>query len=157
MKKKFISFFLLAAGWLLASYAQQAKVSLPQTKAGKRVEAFIKAFNAGETAMREFFIQHTAKDALQNIPLEVRLSRYRQMRDRLGSLELRQVIESGDNFVSTIVHGSSGQFVKLEFQFEPAEPFCFISIGVEDIEGEEVQANPKKDNSELVEAISFRA
>jgi CubicO group peptidase (beta-lactamase class C family) len=60
MKKKFISFFLLAAGWFLASYAQQTKVSLPQTQTG---------------------------------------------------------------------------------------------IGVEDIEGEDVQANHKKDNSELVEAI----
>jgi D-alanyl-D-alanine carboxypeptidase len=153
MKKKFISFFLLAAGWLLAGYAQQIKVSLPQTQASKKVEAFIKAFNAGEPAMREFFVLHTAKEALQSIPLDVRPSRYRQMHDRLGSLELRKVIETRSDFVSIIVRGSSGQFAKLEFQFEPAEPFGLIGIRVEDMEGEDVQANPKKDNSELVEAI----
>lgn len=153
MKKKFISFFLFAAGLFLASYAQQAKVSLPQTQTGKQVEAYIKAFNSGEPAMREFFVHHTAKDALQYIPLEVRLNRYRQMHNRLGSLELRKVIESRNNFVSIIVRASSGQLVKLEFQFEPAEPFSLIGIGVEDIESEDVQANHKKDNSELVEAV----
>jgi D-alanyl-D-alanine carboxypeptidase len=153
MKKKLISFFLLAPVCFLFSYAQQAEVPLPQTQAGKQVEAYIKAYNAGEPAMREFFVQHSAKEAPQNIPLEVRLSRYRQMHDQLGSLELRKVVESRNNFVSIIVRGSSGQLAKLEFQFEPAEPFGLIGIRVEDVESEDVQANPKKDNSELIEAI----
>ena len=153
MKKKFISFFLLAAGWFLVSYAQQAKISLPQTQAGKHVEAFIKAFNAGESSMREFFANHTAKDSLKNIPIEARLNRYRQMHERLGSLELRKVVESRTDLLSIIVRTSNGQFVKLEFQFEAAEPFGLIGILVEDIEGEDAETNRKKDNNVLIAAV----
>jgi len=153
MKKKLISFFLLAAGLFLFAYAQKAKVSLPETQSGKRVEAFIKAFNAGEPAMREFFANHTAKDSLKNIPIEARLNRYRQMHERLGSLELHKVVESRTDLLSIIVRTSNGQFVKLEFQFEAAEPFGLIGILVEDIEGEDAETNRKKDNNVLIAAV----
>lgn len=153
MKTKLMFLFLLSAGLFPASYAQQSGISFPQTQAEKKVEAYIKAFNAGEAAIREFFAAHTAKDALQKTPLETRLARYRQMRDRLGFLEIRKVVETRNNYASIVARGSNGSVIQMEFDFEPAEPFGLIGIRVMDVGEELPPANPKKDNRELVAAI----
>lgn len=153
MKKAWLGLFLLAASLVSEGNAQQTGVSLPQTPSGRRVEAYLKAFNAGESAMREFMAEQTAKDSLQKVPVEVRLNRYRQMRDRLGALDLRRVAESRADFVSVMVHGSKGPLVNLEFQFEPAEPFGLIGIRITDVGEEDIPANPKKDRAEFVAAV----
>lgn len=155
MKVK-IFFLILAAAWVPVGLAQQTSVSLPQTPAGRHVEAYVLAFNAGESAMREFITGHAAKDALQKTPVEARMDRYRQMRDRLGSIELRKLVESRADFVSVIARTSDGPIVRLEFQFEPAEPFGLLGIRIEAMEdaGEEsVPAAAKKNNDELLAAV----
>jgi len=153
MKKAWFGIFLLAAGWVSTGIAQPAGVFLPQTPAGRRIEAYLKAFNAGEPAMREFMAEQTAKDSLQKVPVEIRLNRYRQMRDRLGSVNLQRVVESRDDFVSVIVRGSKGPIVNLEFQFEPAEPFGLIGIRITDVGEEDIPAHPKKDRAEFIAAV----
>jgi len=151
-----ISFLILAAVLVPAGLAQQAQVPLPQTPAGRQVEAYILAFNAGESAMREFITGHTAKNALQKTPVEVRMDRYRKMRDRLGSIELRKLVESRADFVSVIARTSDGPIVRLEFQFESTEPFGLIGIRIEAMEdaGEEsAPAAAKKNNDELLASV----
>jgi CubicO group peptidase (beta-lactamase class C family) len=154
MKKKFIFLVLLIT--CLSSFSsgqQQNQVDLPQTPAGRHVEAYLKAFNAGESAMREFFTGHTAKDALQKTPVETRLSRYVQMRERLGTLTLRKVLESRGDLVVIVARGSNGPIVQLDFQFEAAEPYGLISIRLLDIGEESAPADPKKNNAEFVSAV----
>jgi len=150
-------FFLISAlSCAPAVRAQQANISLPQTPAGRQVEAYVQAFNSGEPAMREFIIGHTAKDALQKTPVEVRMDRYRQMRSRLGSIELRKLVSSRADFVSVIARTSNGPMIRLEFQFEPAEPFGLLGIRIEAMEegGEEsVPEAAKKNNDELLTAV----
>ena len=151
-----IFFLIMAAAWVPVGRAQQTQVSLPQTSAGRQVEAYVLAFNAGDAAMREFFAGHTAKEALQKTPVEVRMDRYRQMRDRLGSIELRKLIESRADFVSVIARTSDGPIVRLEFQFEPTEPFGLLGIRIEAMEdtGEEsAPAAAKKNNDELLASV----
>lgn len=151
-----IFFLILAVAWVSAGLAQQTHVSLPQTPAGRHVAAYIQAFNAGESAMREFFTGHTAKDALQKTPVETRMERYKQMHDRLGSLELQKLVESRSDFVSVVARTENGPFVRLDFQFELAEPFGLLGIRVEAMEdaGEEnVPAAAKKNNDELLAAV----
>jgi len=150
-------FFLISALTCApAVRAQQAKISLPQTSAGRQVGAYVQAFNAGEPAMREFITSHTAKDALQKTPVEARMDRYRQMRSRLGSIELRKLVSSRADFVSVIARTSKGPVVRLEFQFEPVEPFGLLGIRIEAMEegGEEsVPEAAKKTNDELLTAV----
>jgi CubicO group peptidase (beta-lactamase class C family) len=146
---------ILAAGWLAAAPAPQAPagLDLPPTPAGRSVEAYLKSFNAGEEAMRSYFAEFAAKDALQQAPIELRLTRYRQMHERLGSLELRKVIEAKAELVRILAHGSNGPLVNLEFQFEPAEPFGLIGIRVMDAGMEGAPADPKKDAPDLAAAV----
>ena len=155
MKHQLVPIFAVAV-LAVAGLAQETRVSLPETPAGRHVEAYVLAFNAGDAAMRKFFAGHIAKGALQKTAVETRMERYKQMHDRLGSLELQKLAESRSDFVSIIARTSDGRIVRLEFQFEPAEPFGLLGIRVEAMEdtGEEnVPAAAKKNNDELLAAV----
>jgi CubicO group peptidase (beta-lactamase class C family) len=139
---------------VLAAFGQPSnKVILPPTPAGKHVEAYLRAFNSGEVAMREFFLNHTAKDELKQVPVEQRLARYRQMHERLGSLELRKVIESRDDHLTALFRSSNGSLVNLEFEFSPTPPYGFVSLHVEDVGEEGARGDPRKDNAELRDSV----
>jgi len=155
MKHQLVPIFAVAV-LAVAGLAQETRVSLPETPAGRNVAAYIQAFNAGDAAMREFFAGHIAKGALQKTPVEARMERYKQMHDRLGSLELQKLVESRSDFVSVVARTENGPIVRLEFQFEPTEPFGLLGIRVEAMEdaGEEnVPAAAKKNNDELLAAV----
>jgi D-alanyl-D-alanine carboxypeptidase len=155
MMKRIALSMVLAAGLLLAAPGTQTtpQIELPQTPAGRSVAAYLKAFNAGEEAMREYFASFTAKVALQQAPIETRIGRYRQMRERLGTLGLRKLVEAKPDLVRVVAHGSSGPLVSLDFQFEPAEPFGLIAVRVMDAGEEGAPADPKRSDAELAAAV----
>ena len=147
---------VLAAGRALPSAPGRGQDAprLPQTQAGRAVEAYLKAFNADEAAMREFFTARAAAASLERTPIAVRLERYRQMRERLGTLELREVVDAAAGRISAMVRGSNGPLVQMDFEFEAAEPFGLVGIRVEDAGGEGAPAaDPKRDDAELVAAV----
>jgi len=155
MRPRLIPIFAVAF-LTIAGLAQETKVILPDTPAGRQVAVYVQTFNAGEAAMREFFAGHVAKEALLKTPVEARLDRYRQMRDRLGTIELQKVVESRGAFVSVVARTTNGPTVRMDFEFEPNEPFGLLGIRIEALEegGEQhVKADPKKDDGELVAAV----
>jgi len=136
--------------------AGAAEIPYPQTPAGKAVEAYFKAFNAGEEAIKAFFSNFASKEALQKTPLDVRLDRYRQMRGRLQSLEPKKLADARDNFVSVVAKTGAGELVRLDFEFEAAAPFGLLGIRIEDMGGGGDQGprpEPKKDDTELVASV----
>ena len=155
MRHRLIVIFAVAV-LAVAGLAQETKLALPDTPAGRHVGAYVQAFNAGDAAMREFFASQLAKEALLKTPAEARLERYRQMRDRMGSIELRKVVESRGSFVSVVARTANGPTVRMDFEFEPNEPFGLLGIRIEALEegGEgRVKADPKKDDGELVAVV----
>jgi CubicO group peptidase (beta-lactamase class C family) len=154
MKLKTPLLGLLVLGACVFGLARQAAAPLASTPSGRRVEAYIKAFNAGEAAVKEFFAANAAQDSLQKTPMETRLARYKQMHDRLGDLEIRKVAENKPDLVSVVAHGSNGPVVNLDFQFETAEPHGLLGIRVMDA-GEEggPPPAPRKDDAELAAAV----
>ena len=164
MKSRRISIFAFPALAVLAltapsaaaGPAQEAKSLFPQTPAGRHVAAYFQAFNSGETAMREFLAGQVAKESLAETPVETRLERYRQMKEMLGALEPTKVVESRGSFVSVLAGTRNGPPVRMDFEFEPNEPFGLIGIRIEAMdesdEGGPAEA-PKKDDAELVAAI----
>jgi len=149
-------FLILTTVLISAGLGRQTQIPLPQTPAGRHIEAYFKAFNAGETAMKDFFTSHTAKEGLQQNPVEVRLNRYRQMRDRLESLVLRKVTEARADFISVVAGTGTGLSVRLDFQFEPTEPFGLAGIRVMDLGNDKETTVPtaaKKNNDELLAAV----
>jgi D-alanyl-D-alanine carboxypeptidase len=157
MKRIAVLWILLLTALLPTSAAQQEKQPiLPASEAGRHVSAYLKAFNSpDESAMREFFLNHTAKSALQQVPLEQRMSFFRQMKQRLGSLQLKQVIQTTPQLVSAVLQAKEGNTLQFDFEFEPQAPHGLIGIRVEDMggrRGEQVLRAPRADDVELVKA-----
>ncbi|HYV07226.1 MAG TPA: serine hydrolase, partial [Blastocatellia bacterium] len=110
--------------------------TLPDTIAGKRVAAYIKAFNTGdEQAVRQFFTENVSAAALAERPLNARAGVYREMRANLGELQLRRVIQAGENQITGLFQTTKGGLVEIGFQFEPDAPHRFLGLRVEDAEG----------------------
>ncbi|MGA2533729.1 MAG: serine hydrolase domain-containing protein [Candidatus Aminicenantales bacterium] len=156
LESKLALCLIVAAAAGTAAGAQSADIRFPQTPAGKAVEAYFKAFNAGEEAMKAFFSSFTSKEALQKTPLDVRLDRFRQMRGRLQSLEPQKLADARDNFVSVVARTGAGELVRLDFEFEAAAPFGLLGIRIEDMGdggGQGPRPEPKKDDAELVASV----
>ena len=161
MKKALLIAILISFPLSAAAAVSPPPQDLSATPSGKRVEAYIKAFNAGEVAIKEYFLANASKESLQSVPIETRLVRYRQMRARLGALEVLKVAAVRADSVSIEAHGAKGPAVSMEFLFETAEPFFLLGIRVMDLveggEGGPTPANPKKDDAELITTVKETA
>ena len=133
------------------------EVRFPQTPAGRTAEAYFKAFNTGEDAMKGFFEKFAAKDSLLKTPMPARLERYRQMRGRLGSLEPREIIAEHPGSIMISAQAQTGGTVRLDFEFEAAEPHGLLGIRVEATGGgpgdQAPPPDPKKNEAELIGAV----
>ncbi|MDD8027552.1 MAG: serine hydrolase [Acidobacteriota bacterium] len=148
--------FLIMAGVIAAAAAWAARpwlIQVPATPAGRHVEAYIKAFNAGEAAMGEFFAAHADAGSLKQTPIDARLGRYRQMAGRLGKLELQKVLDAKPDLISALVRGANGFLVQMDFEFAPREPFGLLGIRVMDTGEGAAAADPKPDDAALVAAV----
>jgi len=137
--------------------AQAREVRFPDTAAGRAAEAYFQAFNAGESAMKGYFEKYAAKSSLERMPMSVRLERYAQMRGQLGTLEPQAVGETRPGSISISARTGNGGMVRLNFEFEPAEPFGLLGIRIEagggGPGGEGPAPDPKKDDAELFAAV----
>ena len=161
MKKAFLIVLLVAFSFPGAPASARPSQALAETASGRRVEAYLKAFNAGEAAIKDYFLANVSKESLQSVPIETRLVRYGQMRERLGTLEVRKVVAVRADSVSIEAHGSNGPAVSMEFLFETAEPFLLLGIRIMDLagagEGGPPPADPKKDDAALIAAVKAEA
>ncbi len=151
-----ISVGLAAAG----GFAVAFQAEFPSTPVGRTAEAYFRAFNTGEGAMKEFLTRSTAKEALQKMPVPARLARYRQMKAQVGSLDPLEVIEARTDFISVHARGQAGRLLRLEFTFEAAAPHGLLAIRIEAVdEAEDLPPapDPKKDDAELMAAVSDHA
>jgi len=151
---------LLAPMLLIAFWMQtppsSTNVALPDTPGGTLVSAYLKAFNAGEPGMRDFLEKYIAKDDLARVPLESRLTRFRQMKERLGRLEPVKIIHSSDSSITLDIKSSEGPLVELTFELAPTSPPTLRGIRVEDRDQGEPggpTAGPKASDQEWVAAV----
>jgi D-alanyl-D-alanine carboxypeptidase len=131
-------------------------IRFPDTAAGKAAAAYFEAFNAGEGAMRKFFEAFSSQDSLREIPIKIRLDRYRKMRGQLGSLEPLEILASGPNALSVTAEDPGGRLLQLDFEFETVEPHGLLGIRIEALAAREGMApppDPKADDDELAAAV----
>jgi hypothetical protein len=92
LRKPTIIFLTLLS---LAGLAQAQGIDspkLPDSVAGRRVAAYLKAFKSGdEKAMREFLAENISPAALAQPPLDVRMGIYREMRGNMGTIALESI------------------------------------------------------------------
>lgn len=133
--RRFAASMLMLMTFSACTFAQEASpAKLPATAAGRRVAGFLKAFNAGEDAMRTFYSENVPADALKQRPIEARLDAYREMRGNLGSLEARRVISADETSVKILIRGTTDEWREMTFLFTEDAEHKLQGIRVEDAE-----------------------
>lgn len=139
------------------AFAQEAK--LPNTPAGQRVAAYIKAFNSGDAAlMSEFQNNNLTAAALQRRTDAERQQMYQQIYSNLGGLELKRVMEVTNGAITVLFLAKTKMWATLSFEIETQPPHKITGLGFEvdsnpppDSEG---AASKPKTDAELVSAVS---
>jgi len=110
--------------------------TLPDTPAGKLIADYLKAFNSGDERLwREFLTTHAARSALEKVPIEERMKRYREILSDVGGFEFRRVIENGKTSAQILALTKRGDEVQMTFELEPQPPFALIGVRVMRNEG----------------------
>jgi D-alanyl-D-alanine carboxypeptidase len=141
---------------ILVQAQQPSNSKLPDSPSGKCIAEYIASFNSGdENAMRAFFVKCVAKSQLEQVPLDRRLDRYRQMKERMGKLEFKKVTESRDDILSVLLSSTTSGLFEFTFEFEPEVPHSFTRIRVEKVEDADsvTPRAAKSSDSELLHAV----
>jgi len=134
--KKTVVIWLAILSMALPFKAQTAdSPKLPNTIAGQRVAAYIKAFNTGDDGvMRQFFADNISAAALAQRPIDARIEIYKEMRGNMGELQFRRVREASESAVTVLFQTTKGGWFEIGFLFEPQPPHKFLGLHVEDVE-----------------------
>ncbi len=121
---------------LLPAAAQDAEAGkLPATRAGQIVEAYLKAFNAGdEQMMRAFISTHVSEVALKRRSIDERIRIFKGMLENIKSLELQRVLKAANDEIVVVFRSGKGQWLEIGFAFETAPPHKFIGLRVEEVD-----------------------
>jgi hypothetical protein len=153
---------LRIVGWLLLLSSVSAlraatdgspSTALSSTQAGKRVDEYLKAFNTGDEAMREFFTKNVSPESLKKVPVAQRVERYRQMHSVAESFALRKVLEVREDRVGVIVEAKAGMKMKMEFHFEPAPPHLLLMVKMQEAQGADEGITRMASDKALVAAV----
>jgi hypothetical protein len=102
----------------------------PESRAGAIGRHWIAAFNSGETAMKDFYVQEFSPDSLVRRSPEQRLTRYRDLKEKYGTLTFGSVTKEipGELSVSLLdAETSAHEFV---FAVETAAPWKLKSVSM---------------------------
>lgn len=127
MNKEYPLFIFILTALISISVAStnyQAGFTFPQTDSGKRVELYFTAFNSNdEQEMRQYMEQNYSMASLQERSLEERLTRYRQIKSEITSLEPVKIIRLTNEEIKLIAVSATQQWLEVNFEFEKSAPF----------------------------------
>jgi CubicO group peptidase (beta-lactamase class C family) len=99
------------------------------TPAGKRVQAYLQAYDSHDDAqMRAFLSANISDSALAKRGIEDRIAAYHRIMQNTASIELVQVMRSDPGSLVIAVKDPQGAPVELVIAIEPNEPYKIISI-----------------------------
>jgi CubicO group peptidase (beta-lactamase class C family) len=136
-----VAVLVVVMAWAGSAVAQAGPAALPDSPAGRRVAAWLAAFNSGDEAtIKAFWDENIAAEARERRPVADRVAMTRELRAQLGALEVRRVLETTADRIAVLARGSE-EFVSLTFSFEAQAPWGLVSIRLEQASGDE-QAPP---------------
>ena len=113
------------------------KLEFPANEAGRHAEAWFRAFNEGEPAMKKFLETHVAPAGLKRRPVEDRMNVYRDLRDLRGKVAPLEIEEFTDSRVKALARGERGGRFAITFLCEEEAPHGLMGLQIEDLPPEE--------------------
>ncbi len=134
LSRRTVITILISAAMAAVVFAQAPRaVELPGSEAGRRVAAYLKAFNSGdEKLMREFFANNVAPASLERRPIDARLQVYRQMRGEFQTLDPRRILKADDASITLLLQAKGGNWLEVGFEFEAEPPHKLLGLRIED-------------------------
>ncbi len=108
-------------------------VQLPDTPAGRRMSAYLEAWNAHDPAKLEAFVRSAfSPAALAERPVEARLAFHAQVRGEHGGFAVQKIIDSQPGTLMLQVRGTtSGTLLRLGIEVEPKEPHHVLGFRIQ--------------------------
>jgi CubicO group peptidase (beta-lactamase class C family) len=119
---------------------------IPDTPAGRQFSGWLKAFNSGDRATMQQFIEN-------NMPWG-RVEQDLATRNRTGGFDVKKVEESSEIRIVALAQerGSGQQFVRITMNVAAAEPYQIAGIGIRPTQPPPELAPPKMTESEAAAA-----
>lgn len=110
---------------------KSAPATLPATPQGKRVQAFIDAFNTGdEQKFLKAQEELMAPNTLARRPQAERAKMYGRMKGDFGTLKVRRAVAAGDT-IRVVIPDKDGNEAIFSFELEPKAPYKILGIAVD--------------------------
>jgi CubicO group peptidase (beta-lactamase class C family) len=124
-------FFLIAASALGAGDG----AIIPDTPLGRRVAAYVSAFNSGdEKAMADFWRANFTDESLRERPVEARLTFYRRMRSDMKTIVPAKVEGSSATTMAVLMKTPGGEWIRVAFEAEAKPPYRLSSMRIETVD-----------------------
>ena len=132
-----VAMLVVVMAWAGSAAGQGGQVSLPDSVAGRRVAAWLAAFNSGDEAtIKAFLEENIAAEARERRPIAERVGMMRELRSEIGALEVRRMLAAQADRIVLLARGRE-DFVSLTFAFEPQPPHGLLTVRLEQATGEE--------------------
>jgi hypothetical protein len=106
-----------------------AAAALPDTPQGKRVAAYVAAFNLGEGAFVKAHDEHFSKALLDRITVARRREMFTRMKGDFGTLAVGKVIKATDRQI--VFQLAEHEDATFTFEFEEAAPHRITMVNIE--------------------------
>ncbi len=118
----------------------------PDTPQGRRVQALLKALEAGTPeAIRGFVAGNFSAGALKETPLDQRVQRFSGIAQQVGPLEFRKMLEAGPGEASFLARSKrNGEWLEVGMMLDPAEDHGIRGVRFEQVDGPDVVRESRK-------------
>ena len=126
----------------------------PDTPAGRRIQALLKAFEAGSPeAIRAFIAANFSEAALKEAPLDQRTQRLSGMAKQIGPLDFQKMLTGGEDRASFLARAkNSGDWLEVGLQLDPAPPHGIRGLRFEQTGPDAVRETRKGSDDEVAAA-----
>ena len=117
---------------LVLAVPQGAAATLPDTPQGKRIAAYLQAFNSGDEktylAMQD---AQMAPEVLKRRSEDDRAQMFKRLRGDFGTMKVTKVLKASATEIQLLIPNKEGIDATFTFSFSPDKPSLISGIGVE--------------------------
>ena len=120
----------VATGAPAAPAKKSAKDGWPDTRAGAMARRWVEAFAKGDSAMKACLTENLAPESLEQRGIPERITNYRSLRERFGTLVLASIDKSKPTELeATLMASADMSKHKFVFTVQSKAPYKLISVG----------------------------